>query len=74
MSTHAHQSLELVFKALGDVTRLRILELLKRPGRSACDLVLRHEKGMCACNKEVRKELSSRIDSFLQKIGVFSVQ
>ncbi len=44
------EDLEIVFKALGDSTRLRILDLLKRPGRSACDLVERSEKGMCACD------------------------
>ncbi|MCI0606240.1 metalloregulator ArsR/SmtB family transcription factor [bacterium] len=44
------QNLETIFKTLGDSTRLRILELLKRPGKSACDLVLRSEKGMCACD------------------------
>jgi DNA-binding transcriptional ArsR family regulator len=41
---------EIVFKALGDSTRLRILELLKKPGRSSCDLIEPHEKGLCACD------------------------
>jgi ArsR family transcriptional regulator len=44
--------LEKVFKALGDSTRLRILELLKKPGKSACDLIKRSEKGLCACDIE----------------------
>lgn len=44
------EELELVFRALGDSTRLKILELLKRPGKSACDLVGRNEKGLCACD------------------------
>jgi ArsR family transcriptional regulator len=39
-------------KALGDPTRLRILELLKARGRSCCDLVARDEKGLCACDVE----------------------
>lgn len=41
---------EFVFKALSDVTRLRILELLKKPGQSVCDLIERSEKGLCACD------------------------
>ena len=43
-------SLDLKFKALSDRTRLRILELLKSPGRSYCDLILPKEKGLCACD------------------------
>lgn len=39
-------------KALGDATRLRILELLKARGRSCCDLIARDEKGLCACDIE----------------------
>src|SRR5687768_13440212 len=42
--------LELIFRALGNSTRLRILELLKKPGKSACDLVTRSDKGLCACD------------------------
>jgi ArsR family transcriptional regulator len=41
-----------VFKALGDPTRLRILELLRASGKSCCDLVARDEKGLCACDVE----------------------
>ena len=39
-------------KALGDPTRLRILDLLKARGRSCCDLIARDEKGLCACDVE----------------------
>lgn len=42
--------LELAFKALGDGTRLKILEMLKRPGKSACGLVEKNERGLCACD------------------------
>ena len=41
-----------VCKALGDPTRLKILELLKARGRSCCDLIARDEKGLCACDIE----------------------
>ncbi|HEV8200467.1 MAG TPA: metalloregulator ArsR/SmtB family transcription factor [Candidatus Polarisedimenticolia bacterium] len=41
-----------VFKALGDPTRLRILELLRASGKSCCDLVGRDEHGLCACDVE----------------------
>ena len=41
-----------VFKALGDPTRLKILELLKARGKTCCDLVAREEKGLCACDIE----------------------
>jgi ArsR family transcriptional regulator, arsenate/arsenite/antimonite-responsive transcriptional repressor len=44
--------LEKVFKALGDSTRLRILEVLKKPGKSVCDLIKPSEKGLCACDIE----------------------
>ena len=40
------------FKALGDPTRLKILELLKARGKTCCDLVAREEKGLCACDIE----------------------
>ena len=39
-------------KALGDPTRLKILELLKARGRTSCDLVARDERGLCACDIE----------------------
>jgi len=41
-----------VFKALGDPTRLKILELLRAKGQSCCDLIARDEKGLCACDVE----------------------
>jgi ArsR family transcriptional regulator, arsenate/arsenite/antimonite-responsive transcriptional repressor len=44
--------LVLAFKALGDPTRLRILELLRARGKSCCDLIAREEKGLCACDIE----------------------
>jgi len=47
-----------VFKALGDPTRLKILELLKSRGRSCCDLVSRDERGLCACDIEEAVGLS----------------
>ena len=42
----------LAFKALGDPTRLKILELLKERGKSCCDLIAREERGLCACDIE----------------------
>ena len=39
-------------KALGDPTRLRILELLKARGQSCCELIARDERGLCACDVE----------------------
>jgi DNA-binding transcriptional ArsR family regulator len=50
--------LVVVCKALGDPTRLRILELLKSKGRSCCDLISRDEKGLCACDVEEAVGLS----------------
>lgn len=44
------ENLELAFKALADTTRLKILEILKRPGKSACGLIDRNERGLCACD------------------------
>jgi DNA-binding transcriptional ArsR family regulator len=46
------EELEKAFKALGDSTRLRILELLKKPGKSVCDLIKPSDKGLCACDIE----------------------
>lgn len=43
-------NLEFAFKALADSTRLRILEILKRPGKSACGLIEKNERGLCACD------------------------
>ncbi|MCA1579817.1 MAG: metalloregulator ArsR/SmtB family transcription factor [Acidobacteria bacterium] len=42
----------IVCKALGDSTRLKILDLLKAKGRSCCDLIGREERGLCACDIE----------------------
>jgi len=39
-------------KALGDPTRLKILELLKARGRTCCELVANDERGLCACDIE----------------------
>jgi ArsR family transcriptional regulator len=47
-----------VFRALGDPTRLKILELLKSRGKSCCDLVAREERGLCACDIEAAVGLS----------------
>jgi ArsR family transcriptional regulator len=46
------------FKALGDPTRLKILELLKARGKSCCDLISRDERGLCACDIEAAVGLS----------------
>ncbi len=48
----------LVCKALGDPTRLKILDLLKSKGRSCCDLIGRDERGLCACDIEAEVGLS----------------
>jgi ArsR family transcriptional regulator, arsenate/arsenite/antimonite-responsive transcriptional repressor len=45
-------------KALGDPTRLKILDLLKSRGRSCCDLIARDERGLCACDIEQSVGLS----------------
>ena len=47
-----------VCKALGDPTRLKILEMLKAKGRSCCDLIARNEPGLCACDIEEAVKLS----------------
>ncbi len=47
-----------ICKALGDPTRLKILELLKSKGRSCCDLIARDERGLCACDIEEAVKLS----------------
>src|ERR1700730_10689999 len=41
-----------VCKALGDPTRLKILDLLKAKGRTCCDLISEDERGLCACDIE----------------------
>jgi ArsR family transcriptional regulator len=45
-------NLVLVFKALGDPTRLKILDLLRARGKSCCGLIARDERGLCACDVE----------------------
>ena len=40
------------FKALGDPTRLKILDLLRARGTSCCGLIARGERGLCACDIE----------------------
>ena len=57
MTTHA-ADLALLFKALGDPTRLKVLDLLKARGQSCCRLVARSEKGLCACDIETAVGLS----------------
>jgi ArsR family transcriptional regulator len=52
------QDLVLIFKALGDPTRLKILDLLKARGKSCCDLIARDERGLCACDIESAVGLS----------------
>jgi ArsR family transcriptional regulator len=44
------EQLEFIFKALSDSKRLQILEILKKPGKSACGLVNRSERGLCSCD------------------------
>lgn len=50
--------LVLVFKALADPTRLKILELLRSRGQSCCELIAREERGLCACDIETAVGLS----------------
>jgi ArsR family transcriptional regulator len=47
-----------VFKALGDPTRLKILDLLRSRGKSRCELISREERGLCACDIEKAVGLS----------------
>jgi ArsR family transcriptional regulator, arsenate/arsenite/antimonite-responsive transcriptional repressor len=47
-----------ICKALGDPTRLKILDLLKAKGRSCCDLISKEESGLCACDIEEAVGLS----------------
>ena len=54
----ANPGLAVVFKALGDPTRLKILELLRARGKSCCDLIARDERGLCACDIEAAVGLS----------------
>ena len=51
-ATAAAPGLVEAFRALGDATRLRILDLLKARGGSCCDLVAPTEPGLCVCDVE----------------------
>ena len=55
--------LVLVFRALGDPTRLKILELLRARGKSCCALVAGDERGLCACDIEAAIGLSQAATS-----------
>ena len=58
MVTAREPDLAQLFKALGDPTRLKILDLLRTRGQSCCDLVARSERGLCACDIEEAVGLS----------------
>ena len=45
-------NLATAFKALGDPTRLKIMDLLRASGKSCCGLIPRDEPGLCACDIE----------------------
>jgi DNA-binding transcriptional ArsR family regulator len=66
------------FKALGDPTRLRILELLKAKGQSCCDLIARSERGLCACDIEQAIGLSQAATShhmgLLRRAGLVTAE
>ena len=55
--------LVLAFKALGDPTRLKILDLLRARGKSCCELVTIDERGLCACDIETAIGLSQAATS-----------
>jgi ArsR family transcriptional regulator, arsenate/arsenite/antimonite-responsive transcriptional repressor len=57
-------NLELAFKALSDPTRLKILELLKRRGKSSCLLIAKDERGLCACDIQEAIGLSQAATSY----------
>jgi len=54
----------MIFKALSDPTRLKILEILKRPGRSSCGLIAKNERGLCACDIQDAIGLSQAATSY----------
>lgn len=72
------EDLVLVFKALGDPTRLKILDLLKSRGKSCCDLIAREERGLCACDIEAAVALSQSAVShhmdLLRRAGLVEAQ
>jgi ArsR family transcriptional regulator, arsenate/arsenite/antimonite-responsive transcriptional repressor len=55
--------LVLAFKALGDPTRLKILDLLRARGKTCCELVATDERGLCACDIEAAIGLSQAATS-----------
>jgi len=57
-------NLELAFKALSDPTRLKILEILRRPGKSSCGLIRKEERGLCACDIQEAIGLSQAATSY----------
>ena len=65
-------------KALGDPTRLRILDLLRARGRSCCDLIARDERGLCAHDIEEAVGLSQAAIShhmgLLRRAGLVAAQ
>ena len=67
-----------VFKALGDPTRLKILDLLKTRGQSCCELISRSERGLCACDIETAVGLSQAAVShhmdILRRSGLVDAQ
>jgi ArsR family transcriptional regulator len=71
-------NLEAAFKALGDATRLRILEILKKPGKSACGLIEKNERGLCACDIQEAIGLSQAATSHhmeqLRRAGLVNAQ
>lgn len=75
---NATADLVLVFKALGDPTRLKILELLRSRGKSCCDLIAREERGLCACDIERAVGLSQAAVShhmdLLRRAGLVDAQ
>jgi ArsR family transcriptional regulator len=58
------EKLELAFKALSDPTRLKILEILKRPGKSSCGLINLNERVLCACDIQDAIGLSQAATSY----------
>ena len=70
--------LAVALKALGDSTRLRIMELLKSRGQSCCGLISRHEHGLCACDIEQAIGLSQAAVShhmaILVRVGLVTAE
>jgi len=72
------KDLEIAFKALSDPTRLKILEILKRPGKSSCGLIAKNERGLCACDIQEAIGLSQAATShhmeLLKRAGLVSAE